>query len=94
MQGYNERIHWVIFNVVARCFGIMATFAGIGFVCWGIYFTMHPEAAKGLENGGFGLGKMYLIVGAFAGVVGLACLRVRPYRPDLGDTISKESRRD
>lgn len=46
MRGYNERLHWCIFNVMVRIFGLMATVAGTVFTCWGIYHYYHPAEAR------------------------------------------------
>lgn len=107
MRGYDERLHWCIFNIMVRIFGIMATVAGAGFIGWGIYFyNHHPEAKKWAAYPGAGqtfshqtinpdtLGGVvtgYIAIGVFAGILAFAVLRVRPYRPDLGDTVSSYS---
>lgn len=105
MQGYNERLHWCIFNVIVRCFGIMAAIAGTGFISWGIYHFYHPaEARKWAEYRGTaeqsfshqtlnpdllgGVITVEIAIGLFALALAVAVLRVRPYRPDLGDKVS------
>ena len=102
MRGYNERIHWCVFNVIVRLFGVMMTLVGTGSISWGIYFFIHPEEAKrwaatgradsaaALDMFG-GVVTMHFAIGMFAGVIAFAVLRVRPYRPDLGDTISSNT---
>lgn len=108
MRGYNERLHWCIFNVMVRIFGLMSTVAGTVFICWGIYHYYHPaEARKWAEYRGTAeqsfshqtlnpdtLGVVVTVeiaVGVFALILAFAVLRVRPYRPDLGDTVSSYS---
>lgn len=65
----------------------MATFGGIVFLEWGIYFTINPNASKGFVTGGLDPAITSLCVGALAELIGLAVLNARPYRPDLGDSI-------
>jgi len=108
MRGYNERLHWCIFNVMVRIFGFMATVAGIAFISWGIYHYYHPaEARKWAEYRGTaeqsfshqtinpdllgGVVTGEIVVGLFALTLAFAVLRVRPYRPDLGDSVTSYS---
>ena len=46
MRGYNERLHWCIFNVIVRLFGIIATFFAVAAIGWGVYFFTHPSVTK------------------------------------------------
>jgi hypothetical protein len=79
------RFHWRLFNVLARLFGIMALLVGAGFCAWGVYFAIDPGAAQGVETAGIPAGVLYVIVGAFSAAIGTPVLRIRPYRPALGD---------
>lgn len=108
MRGYNERLHWCIFNVMVRIFGLMATVSGTILICWGIYHHYHPvEARQWAEYSGTaeqsfshqtlnpdnfgGVVTVEIAVGILALILAFAVLRVRPYRPDLGDKVSSYS---
>ena len=92
---------------MVRIFGLIATVAGTVFISWGIYHYIHPEEAKkwaayrGTEQTFShqaldpdtlgGVVTVEIAVGIFALILAFAVLRVRPYRPDLGDTVSSYS---
>ena len=83
MRGYKEYRHWSTCNAIMRVVGIMFAFVGTVFISWGVYFAVHPRAVNGNDQV-----MVYCALGLFAGVVGFAVLKIRPYRPDLGDTVS------
>lgn len=49
MRGYNERLHWCIFNVMVRIFGMMAMLFAAVSISWGIFYYTHPHEAKNAE---------------------------------------------
>jgi hypothetical protein len=71
-----ETLHWRIFNMGARLFGLLAVVAGaIGIVSGLVDFeTNSPNVGDPVV----GLG-----VGALLIFMGVLFLRVRPFRPDL-----------
>jgi len=67
-----ETIHWTVFNVLARLFGLLGVFIGAVYVPLSIFqLTQGFDAVSDL------------LVSAFALVVGIGFVSVRPYRPDL-----------
>jgi hypothetical protein len=82
-----ERAHWSAVNVMARMFGILALIVGLGFLAWGVYFAISPEAQGHITPDGSDASILNSTLGIFAVAMSVAFLRVRPYRPDLGDSI-------
>jgi hypothetical protein len=80
-----QRLHWRLFNIGIRLFGIAAGLATAGFVAWGVYFVTNPQGAEGLREGGLAAGSVYLVTAMATAALSYAMLRARPYRPDLGD---------
>jgi len=83
--AWYQRLHWRLFNVCARLFGLMALASGVAFSSWAAYYAINPSASEGIETGGLPVSAVDAVVGAFSLVVGTAVLRAQPYRPDLGD---------
>lgn len=80
-----RRIHWSVFNVLVRLFGIMAGFASVTFMTWAVVFVILPESAAGVSHGGFETVITHLVFGLVTGILAFVVLRTPAYRPDLGD---------
>ena len=81
-----ETAHWRTFNRFVRVFGLLALLVGGCFVCgsiaiwWdGRFQTLYVDAPSRTDD------VALLIAGVVAIAIGVSLLRVRPYRPDLGD---------
>ena len=79
-----ERFHFRLFNVLARLFGLMAVLAAVNGAVAGIYHTVYPPTEY-IETLGLPEGLMDFLVSVFFATIGILILRVKPYRPDLGD---------
>lgn len=82
-----KRVHWRAFNVAARLFGLAALIVAIALLWSGIYMTVHPESQSDAELAGFPPMLVYGLSALSSAAIGLAILRVRTYRPDLGDAF-------
>ena len=89
---YN-RWHWRAFNILSRCFGVMAFIVAVAFLAFALYVAVRPAAAAGIETAGLSPSVLYLVVGGLVGTVAVVILRAPPYRPDLGDRTWSLSRR-
>ena len=71
-------LHWSIFNIGARLFGIMSLLCALAFFCTGILqfcgVDIPTPGVPALGN---------LLISIFGFFVSLGFLTVRPYRPDL-----------
>jgi hypothetical protein len=81
-----ETAHWRAFNRFVRAFGLVALFVGVCLVwssitrCWnGTCQPARADAPRPAEA------VAMFVVGLGAIAMGVALVRVRPYRPDLGD---------
>jgi len=74
--------HWRTFNLLLRIMGILWVLGGVGFILWSIYFLFEPAPPN--ANYLVGPAVDYAVVGTFVIVVGVLCLKLEPYRPDLG----------
>lgn len=81
------RIHWSVFNVLVRLFGIMSTITSLVFIGWSAVFALYPEKTTDVSDAGFGAAPLFLTGGLVCTVVAIVLLRARPYRPDLGDSV-------
>lgn len=73
-----ESLHWSVFNVMARLFGLMAALAFVVFgITAGLQFSGAPLSTPGVSA----LGN--LLVSLFCLAVAIGFLTVRPYRPDI-----------
>lgn len=81
-----QRFHLRLFNVMTRVFGLVALISSVIMCGWGVYFTVNPGAAAGIPMDGLPVGPTYLAIGLLVALLGIAFVRVQPYRPDLGDT--------
>ena len=73
-----ESLHWSVFNVMARLFGLMAALA---FVAFGVTAALQLSGATLATPGMSALGN--LLVSLFCLALAIGFLAVRPYRPDL-----------
>lgn len=73
-----ETLHWRAFNIMARLFGLMALLAALGFLCSA--FLPGADAAVSVSNMD---ATGDLLVAIFMLIVGIAFVKVAPYRPDL-----------
>jgi uncharacterized membrane protein len=73
-----ETLHWRAFNIMARLFGLMALLAALGFLYSA--FIQATDAAVSVSNMD---ATGYLLVAIFMLIVGIAFVKVAPYRPDL-----------
>jgi hypothetical protein len=84
-----EAWHWRIFNVLVRAFGLMAVLCGIVFTSWAARLLVNPKATVNLEGVATAAvePKLLLMLAGFVALaIGVAIVRARPYRPDLGDS--------
>lgn len=72
-----ETLHWRAFNIMARLFGLMALLAGSVFLCSAFITLDIGESVSNRDMTGD------FLVGIFTFVIGIAFLKVAPYRPDL-----------
>ena len=87
MSAY-QTWHWRIFNVLARIVGLGFVLWGLGFSSWGLWLLLHPTEPFPVDGVPSTDLEPRLLMTIFAGLMsllGVALLRVRPYRPDLGD---------
>ena len=81
---------WRALNVLQRVAGFSATVTGVIFGTWAVWSLLNPVAALPADpSADPRLGRFVVL--AFAGVLlalGAVLLRARPYRPDLGDSLS------
>lgn len=73
-----ETLHWRAFNIMARLFGLMALLTALGFLYSA--FLQATDAAVSASNMD---ATGYLLVAIFMLIVGVAFVKVAPYRPDL-----------
>ena len=75
------RLHWVIFNIMARLFGLMAGIVAIGFLFWGlgIYKLFSIRSDREVEANSI----IYICIGILLLVLHLLFIFVSPYRPDI-----------
>lgn len=85
VSSWYLRLHWRLFSVMVRLFGVTAFICGAAFLLWGVYQAFDPRAAEGIETGGLPASAINMVLGSFSLAVGTAVLRAQPYRPDLGD---------
>lgn len=78
-----KTIHWRVFNILARFFGLISGLVGLGFVLWGLYFLIEPEAAGPRDTLGFPPSFRYFVGAFFCLVIGFHFLRGKAHRPDL-----------
>lgn len=73
-----ETFHWCVFNILARLVGLMALLATLGFL-----YSAFVQAT----NAGTSVSNMdatdYLLTALCTLIVGIAFVKVAPYRPDL-----------
>jgi len=73
-----ETLHWCVFNIMARLFGLMALLTALAFLYTAfVQSTDAAVTASNIDAPG------YVLVSIFCLVVGIAFLKVAPYRPDL-----------
>ncbi|MBA3023560.1 MAG: hypothetical protein FP821_06630 [Sideroxydans sp.] len=73
-----ETLHWCVFNIGARLFGFMATFAALAF---GLTAVLQGSGANLPTPGVSPLGNFFVSLICLA--LAVAILTRRPYRPDL-----------
>ena len=73
-----ETLHWCLFNIGARLFGIMASLAGLMF---GLTAILQASGANLPTPGVSALGNFFVSLICLA--LAVAILTRRPYRPDL-----------
>jgi hypothetical protein len=73
-----ESLHWSIFNIMARLFGLMAALA---FAAFGITAVLQFFGASLSTPGLSALGN--LLVSLFCLAIAAGFLTVRPFRPDI-----------
>jgi hypothetical protein len=82
----NESTHWRRFTIFIRLLGVLAMAVGVVMAVGGLDHLLRGGAGS---SDGTPVSRADAIAIAFAGlfgaVVGMALLRARPYRPDLGD---------
>src|SRR5687767_2333136 len=90
-RQFYAALHFRVFNVLGRLFGLLAVVGGAGSAAWGLYYSLHPDLPTpgAAVSGSFAVD--HLVIGAFCLIIGGAVLGVRPYRPDL--TVSAGARR-
>jgi len=78
---FSRRGYWRAMNVFARVVGIWWLAAGIFFILLSIYymFALAPPGVDYFLNPSIDYG----MSGALVAVIGVAFLRIKPYRPDL-----------
>jgi hypothetical protein len=87
MAGY-ETFHWRLVTIMLRLFGIVASLLGMASCVYGISLVLRPASTvyvEGIPTSDLGPKLMFLVVGPVFVAIGVAFMRVRPYRPDLGD---------
>lgn len=77
-----ERFHWRQFNRMNRIFGLLLVLFGFVFLAWGFYFVLNPDSP--IDRGGSVI--TYFAIGGFTLSLGVAFVRVKAFRPDLGDS--------
>lgn len=85
LLSWYQRLHLRVFNIGVRVFGLMALVVGSVFGAWGVFYAINPQAARNVDTAGLPIVGVYAAVAVFCSAVGVAALRVSPYRPDLGD---------
>jgi hypothetical protein len=83
-----ESWHWRVFNVGRRLTGLMAILNGAIFAIWGGSLLLRPQSTmdvQGMPTAAIGPKLGMMVVGILAVVLGVLLVRVRTYRPDLGD---------
>ena len=96
----DQRLHWQLFNFLARFVGCGFIFAGVVFSIWGISILLDSKATigvNGVPTTDPWVKGTVLIAGLVALVLGTLLVTARRYRPDLGDsafTISKKTPSD
>lgn len=73
-----ESLHWSVFNVMARLFGLMGALA---FVAFGVTAGLQFSGASLPTPGVSALGN--LLVSLFCLAIAIGFLTVRPFRPDI-----------
>lgn len=76
-----QRLHPRVLNLLTRVFGLSAVVAALGFMAWGVYFLVHPEAVATHDvvtlSGRAALD--FLGVGVFCLALAILFLTVRPF---------------
>jgi hypothetical protein len=75
---------WRLFNLCMRVCGLIAFVMGAGLLVWGVMLGLHNRPNNTLTNNP-GLGPPLTMAGVWFLLLGVAMLRARTYRPDLGD---------
>ena len=87
-MGSYDRFHWRLVSVLGRLFGVAGLVVGMIFLGWSIYLLVYPTApysVNGLETYDKGARWGQLLVSVVVIILGFYFVRVRSYRPDLGD---------
>jgi hypothetical protein len=87
-----QRYHFTVFNVGVRLVGIAFTLVSILALYSGIYYAIRPDAAADFGTTLVSPAADTIGVSIFIGLIGVALLCIRPYRPDLGDPAWSVSR--
>jgi hypothetical protein len=90
-MGY-ERWHWSLTNIVARFVGLMFGLTSLAFTVDAARAWIDREPREGIPSDPVTAAYFSLFVGLLSGAIAFGALRVKPYRPDLGDRTFSWSR--